>query len=132
MFPNLQLNLLNTSLLTQLLSPLVCVCVVASSRVTRLSAYGPLPQGTKLLFFLGKAPTLLEFSLRLRLPERDQRRVKCRRGLNYLLDVFIFFSSNRLMVKSQMCVEVVAEAPHADTYSLWDAVTVDANLVCHK
>lgn len=36
-----------------------------------LSAYGLVPQGTKLPFFLGKAPTLPEFSLRLRVQGRE-------------------------------------------------------------
>ncbi|KAG7220150.1 hypothetical protein INR49_027990 [Caranx melampygus] len=46
-----------------------------SSPTTRLpdclSAYGLVPQGTKLLFFLGKAPTLPEFSPRLRVQDRE-------------------------------------------------------------
>lgn len=53
-----------------------------------LSGYGFVPQGTKLPFFLGKAPTLPEFSPRLRVAgqgggrgrkvERAQRSTRCR------------------------------------------------------
>lgn len=39
-----------------------------------LSACGLVPQGTKLPFFLGKAPTLPEFSRRLRVQRREGRR----------------------------------------------------------
>lgn len=97
-FPNSQPNLANTSLPT--VSPCFLLCLGAWSGVTRLSASGLLPQGTKLLFFLGKAPTLLEFSLRPRLPEMDQRdgKVKCRQGLKYLLDVFFSFLAPSLFL----------------------------------